>query len=133
MLLFNSIPPPIRKRFRIAAEELHEQDAVGGHTLSSLVGNSSLLVSGTSRFLVETFLTDRTSIDFMSIRKIPLKQHGYISKDLSVRSVEDTEQDRDDEVESYLSRIRTNVLTDRALNDQASNSFPPASLLFHRN
>ncbi len=58
----------------------------------------------------------------MSIRKIPLKQHGYISKDLNARSAETTEQECE-EVESYLSRIRAKLRTDRALNDQVSSLF----------
>ncbi|KAF9453005.1 DEAD-domain-containing protein, partial [Macrolepiota fuliginosa MF-IS2] len=61
-------------------------------------------------------------VEFMSIRKIPFRQHDYISKNISVSS-DDTERQSDPEVEDYLSRIRTKILTDRAFNDQAVKAF----------
>jgi len=62
-------------------------------------------------------------IDFMSIRKIPLKPHAYILKDLSLTSNDDTERSPDNEIDDYLSKIRTKVLTDRALYDQVNLGF----------
>jgi len=56
----------------------------------------------------------------MSIRKIPLKPHAYILKDLTLASKDDTERIPDHEINDYLSRMRTKVLKDRALNDQVN-------------
>jgi len=62
-------------------------------------------------------------IDFMSIRKIPLKPHAYILRDLSLTSNDDTERSSDNEIDDYLSKIRSKVLTDRALYDQVNLGF----------
>lgn len=62
----------------------------------------------------------RACVDFMSIRKIPLKPHAYILKDLTLASKDDTERIPDHEINDYLSRMRTKVLKDRALNDQVN-------------
>jgi ATP-dependent RNA helicase DDX55/SPB4 len=57
----------------------------------------------------------------MSIRKIPLKQHAFIQRDLSLSNKDDTERQADQEVDQFLSLVRTKVLTDRAYNDQVGN------------
>ena len=62
----------------------------------------------------------RACVDFMSIRKIPLKPHAYILKDLTLASKDDTERIPDHEINDYLSKMRTKVLKDRALNDQVN-------------
>jgi len=68
-------------------------------------------------------------IDFMSIRKIPLKLHAYILKDLSLTNNDDAERSPDNEID-YLSKIRTKVLTDRALYDQVNLGFSKCHELF---
>ncbi|KAJ3560246.1 hypothetical protein NP233_g10968 [Leucocoprinus birnbaumii] len=62
-------------------------------------------------------------VEFMSIRKIPLKPHAYIMQDLSLADLDDSERSLDDEVDSNLSKIRTKVLCDRAIYDQAAKAF----------
>ncbi|KAF7775909.1 hypothetical protein Agabi119p4_4302 [Agaricus bisporus var. burnettii] len=62
-------------------------------------------------------------VEFMSIRKIPLKQHAFIQQDLSLSSEDDTERRTDQEVDQSLSLVRTKVLTDRVYNDQAMKAF----------
>jgi hypothetical protein len=56
----------------------------------------------------------------MSIRKIPLKRHANIAQDLSLSSMDDTEQLPGHQSDDYLASIRAKVLTDRALNDKVS-------------
>ncbi|XP_006460355.1 hypothetical protein AGABI2DRAFT_203365 [Agaricus bisporus var. bisporus H97] len=62
-------------------------------------------------------------VEFMSIRKIPLKQHAFIQQDLSLSSEDDTERRTDQEVDQSLSLVRTKVLSDRVYNDQAMKAF----------
>ncbi|KAG1754064.1 DEAD-domain-containing protein [Suillus paluster] len=59
-------------------------------------------------------------IDFLSVRKIPIKQHPYIREDGS--TVLDTDCE-DDAVNTFTSKIRRTVMTDRALHDKAVKAF----------
>ncbi|KAI0693285.1 DEAD-domain-containing protein [Cytidiella melzeri] len=61
-------------------------------------------------------------IDFMSVRKIPLKEHPALTSDGSPRREGDSDGD-DAEVSQFLSIIRSTVRKDRALHDNAVKAF----------
>ncbi|OAX43473.1 DEAD-domain-containing protein [Rhizopogon vinicolor AM-OR11-026] len=61
-------------------------------------------------------------IDFLSVRKIPIRQHPYILADGSAIRDSDCPSE-DDVVDSFLSQIRQTVMTDRALCDKAVKAF----------
>ncbi|RDB22497.1 ATP-dependent rRNA helicase SPB4 [Hypsizygus marmoreus] len=64
-------------------------------------------------------------VDFMALRKIPLKEHSYLERHSSNESPQASEDDRpeDLQVQDFLTRIRTTLLTDRAIHDQAAKAF----------
>ena len=62
------------------------------------------------------FVNKELSSDFMSVRKIPLKERPAFSKDLSPRNSGD--EGEDPEVSIALSRIRKEMLKDRATYDK---------------
>ncbi|OJA19027.1 hypothetical protein AZE42_00371 [Rhizopogon vesiculosus] len=61
-------------------------------------------------------------IDFLSVRKIPIRQHPYILADGSATRDSDCPSE-DDVVDRFLSQIRQTVMTDRALYDKAVKAF----------
>ncbi|KAF9492819.1 DEAD-domain-containing protein [Pleurotus eryngii] len=64
-------------------------------------------------------------IDFMAVRKIPLKSHPMFTDDGKSREIpeDDEAQPEDSSVDIYLETIRTMVLKDRAVFDQAAKAF----------
>ncbi|KAH9945937.1 DEAD-domain-containing protein [Epithele typhae] len=61
-------------------------------------------------------------VEFMAVRKIPLKQKHRFSHDGSV--VDQSDEDEDDpEVQSVVTIIRQKLLADRALHDKAAKAF----------
>ncbi|KAH7914337.1 DEAD-domain-containing protein [Hygrophoropsis aurantiaca] len=63
-------------------------------------------------------------IDFLSVRKIPIRRHSYIEQDGSlIDRDEDEAESEDSKVNSFLQKIREKVTTDRALNDKAAKAF----------
>lgn len=65
--------------------------------------------------LLGTKLTEMP--DFMSIRKIPLKEQPYFSEDDSMAVLEE-ERPEDPQVEVLTNKIRKTLLTDRGIHDQ---------------
>ncbi|KAF9462671.1 DEAD-domain-containing protein [Collybia nuda] len=61
-------------------------------------------------------------VDFMSVRKIPLKEQPYFSEDKFVATPED-ESSEDPHVEIFTNKIRETLLTDRGIHDQAAKAF----------
>ncbi|KAF9009066.1 DEAD-domain-containing protein [Cyathus striatus] len=61
-------------------------------------------------------------IDFLSIRKIPLKEQTYISSN-SLKILTSEPRSEDQEVDLYLGRIRQTLMTDRTLHDQGIKAF----------
>lgn len=60
-------------------------------------------------------------VDFMSVRKIPLKERPVFRSDFSYKDPEDDNEDP--EVSTALSRIRATILKDRAIYDKAVKAF----------
>ncbi|KAG5641593.1 hypothetical protein DXG03_004676 [Asterophora parasitica] len=61
-------------------------------------------------------------VDFMSIRKIPLKERAYlIDGDVPMSSAEELPEDT--QAWDYVQRIRKTLLTDRGIHDQAAKAF----------
>lgn len=56
-------------------------------------------------------------VEFMSVRKIPMKERRPFKQDGSVRSDEDMDAE-DTEVQTAMQTIREKLLTDRALSDK---------------
>ena len=65
----------------------------------------------------------RPSEDFMSIRKIPLKEYPYLTDGHSEMSQESDERPVDPEVDTSILHIRKVILGDRAIHDQVSVPF----------
>ncbi|OBZ69181.1 ATP-dependent rRNA helicase SPB4 [Grifola frondosa] len=65
---------------------------------------------------------ERDYVDFMAVRKIPMKLRQPFAEDGSARSSTDEEQD-DPAVDHALQEIRKVLLTDRALHDKAAKAF----------
>lgn len=61
-------------------------------------------------------------LDFMSIRKIPLKEQPYFSEDDSM-AVPEEERPEDPQVEVLTNKIRKTLLTDRGIHDQVCFAF----------
>ncbi|ESK96000.1 atp-dependent rrna helicase spb4 [Moniliophthora roreri MCA 2997] len=59
-------------------------------------------------------------VDLMSVRRIPMKKHPYITHD---GSPEDEERPEDPDVAVYLQKSRVLLRADRALHDQAAKAF----------
>lgn len=91
-----------------------------GRAYVLLVGREIEFV-GTSTACRDFSLQPQSTLEFMSIRKIPLKQHAFIQQDLSLSSEDDTERRTDQEVDQSLSLVRTKVLSDRVYNDQVGD------------
>ncbi|KIJ41309.1 hypothetical protein M422DRAFT_229784 [Sphaerobolus stellatus SS14] len=69
---------------------------------------------------------ERGYVDFLSIRKIPLKERGYLKADLSSLPIAkdgDEERPEDPEVASNLAKIRSKVKQDRDLSDKSVMAF----------
>ncbi|KAG2088496.1 DEAD-domain-containing protein [Suillus discolor] len=62
-------------------------------------------------------------IDFLSVRKIPIRQHPYILADGSKAPDTDCPSTEDGVVSTFMSQIRQTVMTDRALHDKAVKAF----------
>ncbi|KAI6113657.1 DEAD-domain-containing protein [Pisolithus croceorrhizus] len=71
------------------------------------------------------FLTSKETeyIDFLAVRKIPVRRHPYVGVGGVLSRDEIHEPSEDVVVSDYLSKIREVVLTDRALNDKAVKAF----------
>lgn len=91
-----------------------------GRAYVLLVGREIEFV-GMSTACRDFSLQPQSTLEFMSIRKIPLKQHAFIQQDLSLSSEDDTERRTDQEVDQSLSLVRTKVLSDRVYNDQVGD------------
>ncbi|OJT07859.1 ATP-dependent rRNA helicase SPB4 [Trametes pubescens] len=61
-------------------------------------------------------------VEFMSVRKIPMKERRPFNKDGSVRCGDDMDAE-DPEVQTAMQTIREKLLTDRALSDKAVKAF----------
>lgn len=92
-----------------------------GRAYILLVGREVELVGMSVRNYVLGMRT-QYSLELMSIRKIPLKQHAFIQQNLSLANKDDTERQTDQEVNQSLSLVRTKVLADRAYSDQVGNN-----------
>jgi hypothetical protein len=66
------------------------------------------------------YLVLRSLEDFMSIRKIPLKEHYYLPGGDSASS-EELERPIDPQVDAFMLQIRNVILSDRAIHDQVSS------------
>lgn len=66
-----------------------------------------------------------TSIDFLSVRKIPIRQHPCIPADGSAARDVDYPSTEDDVVNTFLSQIRRTIMTDRALHDKVATLTKP--------
>ncbi|EIM90127.1 DEAD-domain-containing protein [Stereum hirsutum FP-91666 SS1] len=66
---------------------------------------------------------EREYVDFLAVRKIPLKQRPYLLDDNSAAPSNDDDRVEDEAVPAYLSKIRELLLSDRALHDAAAKSF----------
>ena len=62
-------------------------------------------------------------VEFMAVRKIPLKERPRISGDDSSASMGNSNTE-DPEVNSVIEMIREKVLTDRALHDKVTRVLP---------
>jgi hypothetical protein len=70
------------------------------------------------------------SIDFLSVRKIPIRQHPYILADGSKALETDYPSTEDDVVNTFMFQIRQTVMTDRALHDKVA-AFPKHDMRGH--
>ncbi|KAI0636773.1 DEAD-domain-containing protein [Trametes polyzona] len=61
-------------------------------------------------------------VEFMSVRKIPMKQRPAFAQDGSAKSEDDMDTE-DPEVKRAMETIRRKILTDRALHDKAAKAF----------
>ncbi|RDX56555.1 DEAD-domain-containing protein [Lentinus brumalis] len=61
-------------------------------------------------------------VEFMAVRKIPMKERPRFSRDGTAVSADDMDTD-DPDISRVLASIRQQVLTDRALNDKAAKAF----------
>lgn len=68
----------------------------------------------------------RSFEDFMSIRKIPLKEHPYLTDGGSTSSQERDERPIDPQVDISIVQIRKVILSDRAIHDQVGTHILPA-------
>jgi ATP-dependent RNA helicase DDX55/SPB4 len=59
--------------------------------------------------------------DFMSIRKIPLKEHSYLTDGDPAPSQEPDERPTDPQVDVFMLQTRKVILNDRAIHDQVSS------------
>jgi ATP-dependent RNA helicase DDX55/SPB4 len=57
-------------------------------------------------------------LDFMAVRKIPLKEQPYLYEDGSSNALGLSDKAEDPTVVTFQSRIRKTLLTDRALHDK---------------
>ncbi|KAG7449196.1 DEAD-domain-containing protein [Guyanagaster necrorhizus] len=62
-------------------------------------------------------------VDLMAIRKIPLKQHGFLLANGEQSDENEETRPEDPGVGEFLKKIWTKVTADRALNDQAMKAF----------
>ncbi|GLB33835.1 putative DEAD-domain-containing protein [Lyophyllum shimeji] len=63
-------------------------------------------------------------VDFMSVRKIPMKERAYLTEEGTPPSEEEMEERAEDpQVPEFLARIRSFLLTDRAIHDQAAKAY----------
>ncbi|KAI0065425.1 DEAD-domain-containing protein [Artomyces pyxidatus] len=66
---------------------------------------------------------EREYVDFLAVRKIPVRDHSYFLEDGSTSSQNVDERSEDAAVSVFLSTIRKEVLTDRSLHDKAAKAF----------
>ncbi|KAE9410543.1 DEAD-domain-containing protein [Gymnopus androsaceus JB14] len=71
-----------------------------------------------------TLLVDREVgyVDFMTVRRIPLQKHRYLSKDGEM-DVDDVSRPEDSDTVVFLEKIRKKLLMDRTLYDQSAKAF----------
>lgn len=62
-------------------------------------------------------------LDFLNVRKIPLKEYPYVPHAGSLSSEPEHEDQDDPDVDIYLEDVRSVLKTDRALNDHVRNVF----------
>ena len=55
-------------------------------------------------------------LDFLAVRKIPLKKHPYITENQQQQE-EETRSEEDPQINSYLNTVRAVLKTDRAIHD----------------
>jgi len=116
----NLIHLPIPKRFLIAVGGLLGPVRVARPGSYFQVEKSSLLVCLLVLHSGENLIT---VLDFLSIRKIPLKQKPYLlgNGENFSHQLDDT-RPVDPDVVPFLNQIRTVLQTDRAIHDQAGAS-----------
>jgi ATP-dependent RNA helicase DDX55/SPB4 len=69
----------------------------------------------------------RSFEDFMSIRKIPLKEHPYLTDGGSAPLQQPDERPVDPQVDTSMLQIRKVMLSDRAIHDQVGIHLLPAA------
>ncbi|KIJ70539.1 hypothetical protein HYDPIDRAFT_23639 [Hydnomerulius pinastri MD-312] len=72
------------------------------------------------------FLAGRETeyVDFLAVRKIPIRRHPFIQAGgVLAKEVSSEPENEDPTVALFLSQIRATILTDRALNDKAAKGF----------
>ncbi|KAG6831605.1 hypothetical protein H0H92_009078 [Tricholoma furcatifolium] len=62
-------------------------------------------------------------IDFMSVRKIPLKRRAYLTETNLPSTAEDEDRPEDSEVKECFKQIRAELQKDRSIHDQAAKAF----------
>lgn len=112
MLSFNSTHPRILN---------HSPIAVGERlVLVVTVQLGFYLQEGNRHFVVRNSLPLRfylkPFLDFLTVRKIPLKEHPYITENQQQHQEEETRSD-DPNVTLFLNKVRAVLKTDRAIHD----------------
>lgn len=114
MLSFNSTHPRILN---------HSPIAVGERlVLVAPVRLGFYLQEGNQHFVVRKSLTIMSLshlhfLDFLAVRKIPIKEHPYISEDQQQQHQEEETRSEDPNVSSFINKVRVVLNTDRAIHD----------------
>jgi hypothetical protein len=81
--------------------------------------NMSVRDDSGDRILGGALVDKSTLVDFLAVRKIPIRRHPFIQAGgVLATEVSSEPESEDPAVESFLSQIRETVLTDRALHDK---------------
>ena len=114
MLSYSSILLQIPKRSPTGVVALQEQAEVDERGFYLSGGNWTTLVSALLMYINEASYK-HICADFMSIRKIPLKEQPYFDGDERRKA---TESEEDPSTMTLQNKMREFLLTDRALHDQ---------------
>lgn len=108
---------------RTVVDERRGQGGVGVHGCCSAGGKLDMSVRLFS-FGYVCLGSDAWSLDFMAVRKIPMKRRPQLLEDLSFDSLDADQQEEntseDPAVFAALSQIRDLLVTDRALHDKVA-------------